>query len=79
MGKKYIIEIPDDKIADFVGSTHLLMPYSMAGHIGHHDTGLPIELYTEPDLERVRMEAYEQGAIDERERIINIILDGGTI
>lgn len=61
MGKKYIIEIPEDKIADFVGSTHFLMPYMMAGHIGHHDTGLPIEPYTEPDLERVRKEAYEDG------------------
>ena len=61
MGKKYIIEIPEDKTADFIGSTHLLMPYSMAGHKGHHDTGLPIKPYTEPDLEQVRKEAYEQG------------------
>ena len=61
MGKKYIIEIPEDKIADFVGSSHFLMPYMMAGHIGHHDTGLPIEPYTEPDLDHVRKEAYEQG------------------
>ena len=61
MGKKYIIEIPEDKIEDFVGSTHFLMPYMMAGHIGHHDTGLPIEPYTEPDLEQVRKEAYEHG------------------
>lgn len=61
MGKKYIIEIPEDKITDFVGSTHFLMPYIMAGHIGHHDTGLPIEPYTEPDLEQVRKEAYQKG------------------
>ena len=61
MGKKYIIEIPEDKIADFVGSTHFLMPYMMAGHIGHHDTGLPIEPYTELDLEKVKKEAYQQG------------------
>ena len=61
MGKKYIIEIPEDKIEDFVGSTHFLMPYMMAGHIGHHDTGLPIEPYTKPDLEQVRKEAYEHG------------------
>ena len=60
MGKKYIIEIPEDKIADFVGSTHFLMPYMMAGHIGHHDTGLPIKPYTEPDLEQVRKEGYEK-------------------
>lgn len=58
---KYIIEIPEDKIADFVGSTHFLMPYMMAGHIGHYDTGLPIKPYTEPDLEQVREEAYEKG------------------
>ena len=61
MGKKYIIEIPEDKIEDFVGSTHFLMPYMMAGHIGHHDTGLPIEPYTEPDLEQIRKEGYRQG------------------
>ena len=61
MGKKYIIEIPEDKIEDFVGSTHFLMPYMMAGHIGHHDTGLPIEPYIKPDLEQVRKEAYEHG------------------
>ena len=61
MGKKYIIEIPEDKIEDFVGSTHFLMPYMMAGHIGHHDTELPIEPYAEPDLEYVRKEAYKEG------------------
>lgn len=64
MGKKYIIEIPEDKIADFVGSTHFLMPYMMAGHIGHHDTGLPIKPYTEPDLEQARKEAYDKGYHD---------------
>lgn len=64
MGKKFIIEIPEDKITDFVGSTHFLMPYIMAGHIGHHDTGLPIEPYTEPDLEQVRKEAYAEGFKD---------------
>lgn len=67
MGKKYIIEIPDDKIGDFIGSTHFLMPYMMAGHIGHHDTGLPIVPYTEPDLEQVRKEAYQQGLSDAKE------------
>ena len=61
MGKKYIIEIPEDKITDFVGSTHFLMPYMMAGHIGHHDTGLSIVPYTESDLEQVRKEAYQKG------------------
>ena len=61
MGKKYIIEIPEDKITDFVGSTHFLMPYMMAGHIGHHDTGLSIKPYTESDLEQVREEAYQKG------------------
>lgn len=66
---KYIIEIPDDKVQDFVGSTHLLMPYSMAGHIGHHDTGLPITPYTEPDIEQVRKEAYEKGYEDGKQEI----------
>ena len=66
MGKyiKYIIEIPDDKIGDFVGSTHLLMPYIIAGHERHQDTGLPIKPYTEPDLEQVRKEAYAEGFKD---------------
>jgi len=61
MGTKYIIEIPEDKITDFVGSTHFLMPYIMAGHIGHHDTGLPIEPYTEPDLELIKEKAHTNG------------------
>lgn len=61
MGKKYIIEIPEDKITDFVGSTHFLMPYMMAGHIGHHDTGLPIVPYTEPDLELIKEKAHTNG------------------
>ena len=64
MGKKYIIEIPEDKIADFVGSTHFLIPYMMAGHIGHHDTGLPIKPYTEPDIEQVGKEEYDKGYHD---------------
>jgi len=60
-GKKFTIEIPDDKIGDFIGNTHFLMPYMMAGHIGHHDTGLPIEPYTVPDLEQIRTDAYDDG------------------
>jgi len=45
---KYVIEIPDERVGDFVGSTHLLMPYTMAGHMGHHDTGLELTPYIEP-------------------------------
>ena len=59
---KYIIDIPDDRIGDFVGSTHLLMPYIMAGHKGHHDTGLKLIPYTEPDrkaIEDAQGEAWE--------------------
>ena len=72
MGTKYIIEIPEDKITDFVGSTHFLMPYMMAGHIGHHDTGLPIKPYIEPDLGALAKENFERGyrqrkAEDEKE------------
>ena len=37
------------------------MPYSMAGHEGHLNTGLPITPYAAPDLEQVRKEAYEDG------------------
>lgn len=51
---KYVIEIPDDRIGDFVGNTHLLMPYTMAGHKGHHDTGLEMTPYTEPDEQSVK-------------------------
>ena len=56
---KYIIDIPDDRIGDFVGSTHLLMPYFLAGHKGHHDTGLALRPYTEPDLSPLVDEAVE--------------------
>ena len=55
---KYIIEIPDDRICDFVGSTHLLMPYTMAGHNGHHDTGLKLTPYTEPDRKAIEDEVW---------------------
>ena len=56
---KYIIDIPEDRIGDFVGSTHLLMPYTMAGHMGHHDTGLELTLYTEPDRKTIEDEVWE--------------------
>ena len=59
---KYVIEIPDDRACDYVGSTHLLMPYTMAGHKGHHDTGLNLTPYTEPDrkaVENAQEEAWE--------------------
>ncbi len=65
---KYIIEIPEDKIAEFAGSSHLLMPYMMAGHKGLHDTGLNLIPYTEPDLEQVREEAYQRGYCDALEK-----------
>ncbi len=56
---KYIIDIPDDRIGDFVGSTHLLMPYTMAEHKGHHDTGLNLTPYTEPDRKAIEDEVWE--------------------
>ena len=56
---KYIIDIPEDRIGDFVGSTHLLMPYTMAGHEGHHDTELALTPYTEPDREAIENEVWE--------------------
>ena len=55
---KYIIEIPEDRIGDFVGSTHLLMPYTMAGHKGHHDTGLNLTPHTEPDRKAIEDEVW---------------------
>ena len=60
---KYVVEIPDDKICDFVGSTHLLMPYTMAGHKGHHDTGLSLAPYTEPDRNDIEDEVWEFATI----------------
>lgn len=60
---KYIIEIPEDRIGDFVGSTHLLMPYTMAGHKGHHDTGLSLTPYTEPDRNDIEDEVWEFATI----------------
>lgn len=56
---KYIIDIPDDRIGDFVGSTHLLMPYTMAGHKGQHDTELELTPYTEPDRKDIEDEVWE--------------------
>ena len=57
---KYIIDIPDDRICDFVGSTHLLMPYTMAGHKGHHDTGLELMPYTDIDIKE-KAEEFSRG------------------
>ena len=50
---KYIIDIPDNRVCDYVGSTHLLMPYTTAGHKGHYDTGLNLTPYTEPDRKAI--------------------------
>ena len=55
---KYIIDIPDDRVCDFVGSTNLLMPYEMAGHKGHHNTGLELTPYTETDREVIENEVW---------------------
>ena len=56
---KYIIDIPDDRVRDYVGSTHLLMPYAMAENKGHHDTGLNLTPYTEPDRKDIEDEVWE--------------------
>lgn len=56
---KYIIDIPDDRIRDFVGSTHLLMPYTMAGHKGYHDTELELTPYAEPDRKAIEDEVWK--------------------
>lgn len=56
---KYIIDIPDDRVCDFVGSTHLLMPYEMAGRKGHHNTGLELTPYTGPGREAIEDEVWE--------------------
>lgn len=55
---KYIIDIPDDRIGDYVGSTHLLMPYIVAGHKGHYDTELELTPYTEPDRKAIEDEVW---------------------
>lgn len=70
---KYIIDIPDDRIGDFVGSTHLLMPYTMAGHEGHHDTKLDLTPYTEPDRKAIEDEVWEMA------RLISLEVDDGGL
>ena len=59
--KKYILEIPDDRVVEFSGSNHLFIPYEVAGKHGYADTGLNIIPYTESNIETIRKEAYEKG------------------
>lgn len=63
MRYKYIIEIPDDKVSDFLveNNTHLFISYSIVGYKRKCDTGLSITPYTEPDIEQVKDEAYNEG------------------
>ena len=56
---KYIIDIPEDRIGDFVGSTCLLMPFTMAKHKGVHNTNLKLTPYTEPDRKAIEDEVWE--------------------
>ena len=63
MGKKHIIELENDQIIE----GHIACPMQ----IGYRDrpsfiidTGINITPYTEPDLEQVRKEAYENGLSD---------------
>lgn len=56
---KYIIDIPEDRIGDFVGSTCLLMPFTMAKHKGVYNTNLKLTPYTEPDREAIENEVWE--------------------
>lgn len=53
---KYIIDIPDDRVCDYVGGIHLLIPYAMAGHKGYHDTGLNLTPYTEPSQKAIDLQ-----------------------
>lgn len=77
---KYIIDIPDDRVCDYAGSTHLLIPYIMAGHKGHHDTGLNLTPYTEPDRKAIEDEVWRfaRGLLnytdDDWETITNMLL-----
>ena len=67
MGKKYIIELLDDCTSEFKG----IMVFGVT-----QEKQISVELipeeslrpYTEPDLEQVRKEAYQQGLNDARER-----------
>lgn len=63
MGKKYIIEIEDDRnIIQTFGGKYTLAVSTRLGNVeGFIDTAIPVMPYTEPDLEQVRKEAYEVG------------------
>ena len=83
MGTKYIIEVEDkpfELLSEDGFTSEKLFRVKGFNSLVFDWNGLNmLTPYTEPNLERVKKEAYDKGAIDERERIINIILDGGTI
>ena len=63
MGKKYIIELLDDCPSEFKGI--IVLGLTPEGQIAAEP--IPVEdltPYTEPDLEQVRKEAYQQGLSD---------------
>ncbi len=64
MGKKYIIETGDGKnIIRNCGKTMLAVRVAIGKTVGSINTGIELTPYTEPDLEQVKKEAYDEGYI----------------
>ena len=62
MKKKYIIEIDDDRnIIRNCGKTMLAVSIVIGKTAGSINTGIELTPYTEPDLEKVRKEAFDDG------------------
>lgn len=62
MGKKYIIDIDDTYVGNYSSGEKLVLPVEL-NKCGCYwmGTGVPLTPYAAPDLEQVRMEAYQQG------------------
>lgn len=69
MGKKYIIEIEDDRnIIRNCGKTMLAVSIAIGKTAGSINTGIELTPYTAPDLEQVRKEAHDK-CMDEAEML----------
>ena len=77
MGKKYIIETGDGKnIIRNCGKTMLTVQMAIGKTVGSINTGIELTPYTEPDLEQVRKEAYDNGYEDAEEKYNDGYSDG---
>ncbi len=76
MGKKYIAELPDCYILNRLHENKFLqVPIVLEnGDDAVIRTVIPLTPYTEPDMEQVRKEAYQQGAEDMR-KALRLLID----